>query len=62
MFRMPKNNFVFRRLLESLHAVAYALRSLGEAWGRDPAIYVLIKHFFGRFFVPFVLLCEVLAT
>ena len=22
--------------------------------GRDPAIYVLIKHFFGRFFVPFV--------
>ena len=38
-----KNDFVFRRLPESLHAL-----------GRDPDIYVLIKHFFGHFFVPFV--------
>ena len=30
---------VFRRLPESLHAL-----------GRDPDIYVLIKHFFGHFF------------
>jgi len=39
----PKTISVFRRLPESLHAL-----------GRDPAIYVLIKHFFSRFFVPFV--------
>jgi len=39
----PKTISVFRRLPESLHAL-----------GRDPAIYVLIKHFFlPIFLVPF---------
>jgi len=41
------------RLPESLHVLACPSKS--QAGGRDPAIYVLIKHFFGRFFVPFVL-------
>jgi len=41
-----------RQRKESLHALACPSKS--QAGGRDPAIYVLIKHFFGRFFVPFV--------
>jgi len=48
----PKRISVFRRLPESLHVLACPSKS--QAGGRDPAIYVLIKHFFGRFFVPFV--------
>jgi hypothetical protein len=35
--------WVFRRLRQSLHAL-----------GRDPAIYVLIKHFFAHFLLSFV--------
>jgi len=40
------------RLHESLHALACPSKS--QAGGRDPAIYVLIKHFLDRFFVTFV--------
>jgi len=38
---------VFRRLHEYLHALACPSKS--QAGGRDPAIYVLIKHFLAVF-------------
>ncbi|MHC4756861.1 MAG: hypothetical protein ACYTBP_17185 [Planctomycetota bacterium] len=47
-----KSTFLAVFLSVSLHVVAYALRSLGEAWGRDPAIYVRIKHFLFPLLLP----------